>query len=91
MDKDEEYIISTVQSNRPLKIDENDNNEDEKEIKSNQSISEKEEPECDDDEDDDIFDEGKELLTNYIKYQNIIVETKEEEFEESWKLKIELF
>ena len=90
MNKDEEYIISTVQSNRPLNLDENENNEDEKEIKSNHSISEKEEQECEE-EDEDIFDEGKELLTNYIKYQNIIVETKEEEFEESWKLKIELF
>ena len=111
MDKDGEYIISTIQSNRPLNCDDvekkNDNESESdsesekvqknqkknnvKEIKSVDSISEDEEDEKENESDDDNLEEEKELLTNYIKYQNIIVETKEDEFEGGLKLKIELF
>ena len=109
MDKDGEYIISTIQSNRPLNCDENENNSENnnesdndndsekennnnniKQLKSVDSISEDEE-EKENESDEQNIDEEKELLTNYIKYQNIIVETKEEEYEEGLKLKIELF
>ena len=91
MDKEEEYIIPTIQSNRPLNIDESVNeNEDEKEIKSNDVILENEEQEFEEEEEDFVDDE-KELLTNYIKYQNIIVDSKEDEYEDGLKLKIELF
>ena len=111
MDKDGEYIITTVQSNRPLNCDDienkNDNDNDNesesdsdrekvknnnvKEIKSFNSISQDEEDERENESDEDNLEEEKELLTNYIKYQNIIVETKEDEFEGGLKLKIELF
>ena len=88
MDKEEEYIIPTIQSNRPLNIDESVNeNEDEKEIKSNDVILENEEQEFEEEEEDFVDDE-KELLTNYIKYQNIIVDSKEDEYEDGLKLKI---
>ena len=97
MDKEGEYIIPTIQSNRPLNLEENESdkyneNEDEKEneIKSNANISNSEEEESEENN-DEFYDEEKDLLNNYIKYQNIIVETNEEEFEDSWKLKIELF
>jgi len=84
MDKDEEYIITTIRSNRPLNSGENDNN-----IKTNNALN-NELVESENEKDEDIYDEEKKLLTNYIKYQNI-VEKKEEEFEIGWKLRLELF
>ena len=113
MDKEGDYIISTIQSNRPLNCDENENdiendnesenesdnesdkenNKDNKNIKqinSVDSISEDESEEKENDSDENL-DEHKDLLTNYMKYQNIIVETKEDEYEGGLKLKIELF
>ena len=94
MDKEGEYIITTNQSNNPLNLEENQNmnyniKEDSKELKSNDSMTENEEASFE--EEDENYDDERELLTNYIKYQNIIVDTNEDEFEEGWKLKIELF
>ena len=84
MDKEGDLIISN-QSNLDEK-DEIEEKEKESGLKSN--ISDNEENE---NEDEDKIDENEELLSNYMKYQNIIVDSKEEEFEESLQLKIELF
>ena len=87
MDKEGDYIISTIQSNRPLNLEENEN---ENEVKQGNALN-TEGAESENEEEEDFLDEEKELLTNYIKYQNIIVEKKEDEFEIGWKLRLELF
>ena len=70
---------------------EHDNiNENMNEMKSDEILSSNEEKEHE--EEEDYYDEeDEELLNNYMKYQNIIVDTKEDEFEVGLKLKIELF
>ena len=83
MNQDEEYIISALPTNRPMISEENEDNNKIKSIKLFEN--EKEESE------DDILDEEKELLNNYLKYQNLVVEKKEEEDKESLKQKIEQF
>ena len=65
-------------------------NENMNEIKSDVISSSNEEKEHEE-EDEYLDEEEEELLNNYMKYQNIIVDTKEDEFEMGLKLKIELF
>ena len=89
-EQNEEYIISNIQTNRPMITEENEEKiEDINKKKSIKLIEiEKDEEES---EDDDILDEEKELLNNYIKYQNIVVEKKDEEDKENFKQKLEQF
>ena len=89
MNQNEDYIISTIQSNRPMITEEND--EDGEEINKKKSIKLLELEKEEESEDDDILDEEKELLNNYIKYQNIVVEKKEEEDKENFKQRLEQF
>ena len=92
MNQDEDYIISTIQSNRQMLTEENNNIiEENNKLKSIKSIKLIENEKEEDSEDEDILDEEKELLNNYLKYQNIIVEKKEEEDKENFKQKLELF
>ena len=91
---EDDYILSTIQTNRPMIVEEENNKNIEENNNSNNKIksiklieNEKEE----ESEVDDILDEEKELLNNYIKYQNIIVEKKEEEDKENFKQKLEQF
>ena len=65
-------------------------NENMNEIKSDVISSSNEEKEHEE-EDEYLDEEEEELLNNYMKYQNIMVDTKEDEFEMGLKLKIELF
>ena len=88
MEQDDEYIISSIPTNRPLNAEENKNTDDNNKIKSIKLIeNEKEE----DSDDSNIIDEEKELLNNYLKYQNIVVEKKEEEDKENFQQQLEQF
>ena len=88
MEHDDEYIISSIPTNRPLNAEENKNTDDNNKIKSIKLIeNEKEE----DSDDSNIIDEEKELLNNYLKYQNIVVEKKDEEDKANFQQQLEQF